>query len=55
MGPTILVDMAVFKLFRGRLAQPYHLDIEVQLIPGQWMIKIQRHVIALDGVDARIT
>ena len=54
MMPITLVDMSVFQLFAGGVTQSYHLHIEVQLIPGQRMVKVQRHVIAVDFLDARI-
>ena len=55
MMSIALMDMSVLELFRGRLAQPNYLDIEMQFIAGQGVVEVQGHVIAIDGVDAGIT
>ena len=51
--PTIM-DMSMLELFLGWLTQVHHLHIEVQFITGKWVIEIQRHRVAFNGVDAGI-
>ena len=55
MMPVGLVNMSVFQLLGGRLAQPNHFDIELQLIACQGMIEVQGHIFAFDGIYPRIT
>ena len=51
--PT-LVDMSMFQLFGSGITQVNDLDVEMQLIARQRVIKVQSHIFPFDGIDARI-
>ena len=54
MMMSILVDMPMFQLFSGWLAQSNNLHIEMQLIAGQRMVEVQADSIAIDRFHTRI-
>ena len=55
MMPITLMDVPMFQLFTGWLAQPDHLHVEMQFIPRQWMIEIEGHVVTLDRLDTGVS
>ena len=55
MMSITLVDVPVLQLFAGRLAQPHDFYVEMELVPGERVVEIQRDVFAVDRVDAGVT
>ena len=54
MVMSVLVDMPMFQLFCGGLAQSNNLDIEMQLIACQRMVEVQRYILSIDRIHTRI-
>lgn len=52
---TRLMHMSVINLFLSRSTQPHNLYIEMQLIPGKWMIEIQTDGLILNIIHTGIT